>query len=115
MDIRVMPERVELGHMFNSPMSSAMRWMTKEDRFPNPKGLRTVMGMILPEWQRPFVWTDRQCISFIESAWRGVPLGTYTLNMRMGSPFDGYLIDGQQRMRAIERYLSDEYPVFGYR
>lgn len=112
---RLMPEPVNLGQMFNGPMASAMRWRDKTDRFPNPDGLSTVMGMLLPEWQRPFVWTDAQCISFIESAWRGVPLGSYTINLRLGSRFDGYLIDGQQRMRAIERYLDNEFTAFGFR
>ena len=28
---------------------------------------------------------------------------------------DGLLIDGQQRLRSLERYLDGEFPVFGYR
>ncbi|WP_338811202.1 DUF262 domain-containing protein (plasmid) [Agrobacterium leguminum] len=73
-------------------------------------------GFGLPEWQRGLVWTKRQKISFIESAWRGVPLGTYSFNRApLGSPLDDLLIDGQQRMNAIECYLRDEFAVFGWR
>lgn len=113
---RVMPDQVNLGQSFAGPMMSATRFRDNHhDRFPNPKGLRTVMGMLLPEWQRPFVWSEDQCVRLLESVWRGIPIGTYTINMCYGSGFDGYLIDGQQRMRAIEMYLEDAFPVFGYR
>jgi hypothetical protein len=114
MNTRKMPDRVQLGQSFNGPMMAATRF-AKGDNFDNPEGLRTVLGWLLPPWQRGFVWTDDQCVSFIESIWRGIPLGTYTINMAFGSRFDGWLIDGQQRMRALERYLADELPVFGYR
>jgi hypothetical protein len=76
---------------------------------------RIVMGFCLPTWQRGFVWSEAQKIAFIESAWRGLNLGTYTYNIApIGHPLDNLLIDGQQRMRAIECYLMDQFPVFGY-
>lgn len=111
---RLMPDRAELGQMFSGPMCSATRFQNR-DKFDNPRGLRSVLGWLLPPWQRGFVWTDDQSIRFIESAWRGLPLGTYTINIAYGTGFDGWLIDGQQRMRALERYINDEFPVLGYR
>lgn len=90
----------------------------KEDRYGtgNPLGLRVVMGYFLPTWQRPLVWTEEQKVRLIESAWKGLSIGTYTYNRaRLGSPYDNLLIDGQQRLHAIECYLNDEFPVFGYR
>lgn len=72
-------------------------------------GRRTVMGFVLPSWQRGLVWTEAQKIAFIESAWRGVPIGTYTYNEApIGSPLDYLLIDGQQRMNAIQEYIEGE-------
>jgi hypothetical protein len=109
-----MPEKISLGQMYNGPMSSATRFCSK-DRFDNPNGLRTVLGWILPEWQRPFVWKEGQQVSWIRSVWLDIPLGTYTINMQYGSPYDGLLVDGQQRMRSLERYLNDEFTVLGYK
>lgn len=114
---RHMPEKLNLGENRTSVMAGPMleleNW--RKDGGLSPHGLRTVMGYFLPTWQRPFVWTDAQQISFIESAWRGVNLGTYTVNQVFGSPLDNLLIDGQQRMHAIERYLDDQFPVFGWK
>lgn len=116
---RRMPERINLGKSYHSPMATPMQqlraWRDRPDEI-NPHGLRTVMGYCLPTWQRGLVWTVKQKIALIESAWRGLSLGTYTYNQgRIGSPYDNLLIDGQQRLHAIECYLNDEFPVFGYR
>jgi hypothetical protein len=118
-NVRKMPRRVDLGKQFSSTMAQCMgqrkEW-AKDPMAANPHGLRTVMGFCLPHWQRPLVWTLAQKVSFIESAWRGINLGTYTYNqVDMGHPLDNLLIDGQQRMNTIECYLNDEFPVFGCR
>lgn len=117
-----MPEQVRLGQHMSATVGHALfrykQW--KEDPAEhNPADLRTVMGFPLPAWQRPLVWTDAQCIKFIESAWLGLPLGTYSYNQltsyRDGRRLDGLLIDGQQRMWAIQQYIDGVYPVFGLR
>ncbi len=78
-------------------------------------GGRSVMGYNLPSWQRPFVWTEEQSIKLIESIWLGLNIGTYTFNRSHSSPeYDNLLIDGQQRLKAIQDYLSDGFKVFGY-
>jgi hypothetical protein len=115
---RLMPERIDLGEQLSTtmdmPMNNAAKWVERGSK--NPHGLRVVMGYFLPTWQRALVWAEAQDVSFIESAWRGVPLGTYSFNMLFDdSPIVMILIDGQQRMNAIQRYLNDEFPVFGYR
>lgn len=114
---RKMPDRINLGRQFASsmaqPMDQLRHW--KEGTIANPLGLRVVMGYLLPTWQRPLVWTEAQKVAFLESAWRGVNLGTYTYNQAaIDSPYDHLLIDGQQRLHAIECYLNDEFPVFGW-
>jgi hypothetical protein len=117
-NLRVMPKMVDLGQQLSttmaSPISQWEHWI--KDGRPNPHGLRTVMGYFLPSWQRELVWTEAQKVAFIESAWRGIPLGTFTYNVLYDrSPLDDILIDGQQRMNAIECYLTDQFPVFGYK
>lgn len=118
-DNRRMPEHRDLGRHVMSTMGFPMR---QRDHYLadaagiNPHGLRVVMGYCLPTWQRDLVWTEAQKIAFIESAWRGLNLGTFTYNVApIGHPLDNLLIDGQQRMSAIEAYLSDQFAVLGYR
>lgn len=117
--LRRMPERVDLGQMRStviaSPINQYEHWL-RNPANENPHGLRTVMGYCLPAWQRRLVWSAEQKTSFLESAWKGIPLGSYAVNQSptFGSPLDNLLIDGQQRMSALEDYLQDEFPVFGW-
>lgn len=116
---RRMPKRIDLGKQVMSTMAQCMgqrkAWVGSPIEM-NPHSLRTVMGFNLPAWQRGLVWDVGQKIAFIESAWLGVSLGTYAYNVAsIGSPLDNLLIDGQQRMNAVECYLADEFKVFGFR
>lgn len=78
-----------------------------------------VLGFRLPDWQRPAVWTTPQQQRFIESAWLGLHLGAVVVTRRNSlhlsrlDPLDLLLIDGQQRLRALARYLSGDLRVFG--
>lgn len=105
-----MPEQFALGNYSQTVIMAAMM---KDKEFPPANGRRTVLEFILPEWQRGFVWTQDQSVALIESIWRGIPIGTYSFVLKAGSPFDGYLVDGQQRMYALEQYVTNKFPVFG--
>lgn len=81
---------------------------------------RYVCGFPVPAFQRGLVWTQEQNVAFIESAWLGIPLGTYNThamdwegNEAEAKHFSGWLIDGQQRLTAIEGYWNDKFKVFG--
>ena len=116
MNQRLMPPKIDLGQSMASTMAHAMEqyrgWKAGK---VETHGRRTVMGFVLPDWQRGLVWTDAQKVSFIESAWLGIPLGTYSYNQAdLGSRYDHLLIDGQQRMSAIQDYIEDRFKVFGY-
>lgn len=88
---------------------------------------RSILGYIIPPFQRELVWTDEQKIRFIDSARRCVPLGTYTVNLTFsikecarvdenGREYylgEGWLLDGQQRMNALEEFFDDKFPVHG--
>lgn len=113
--MRLMPERIQLGVHSQSTMMLPMGQRREFGVSADPLGRRTVMGYVIPEWQRPLVWTRSQSVSFMESAWLGVDVGTFTYNQVSGSvKFDSLLIDGQQRMNAIQEYLNGEFPVFGH-
>lgn len=113
---RLMPDRLNLGQHMASCVGQAMHQQeTWAEYGENPNGARMVMGYKLPEWQRPFVWSEEQSVRLIESLWKGIDIGTYTFNRTHTTPEkDDLLIDGQQRMRSIELYLSDSFKVFGY-
>lgn len=88
--------------------------------YSHPSDSEVILGYVLPPFQRPPVWTEAQNVAFIESAWLGYHLGTYTINKvekwiskNKMHPFEGLLIDGQQRLRALHAYINDEFKVFG--
>lgn len=75
---------------------------------------RRVMGYKIPTWlQRPSAWTHEQNTLFIESIWLGVGIGSFMVNSTFDETFDMILLDGQQRMRAIEIYLDGGLAIKG--
>jgi hypothetical protein len=83
---------------------------------PLSEGERELGWFVLPPFQRPPVWTQAQKARFIESCWMGLPIGVYIVNRpdTYASPFENWLLDGQQRVTAILEYVADEFPVFGH-
>lgn len=86
-----------------------------------PWAERFVMGLPLPTWQRDFKWSDEQCQRFITSVWTGVHLGNYVVNREepetgadgklIFAPMSNVVIDGQQRLMALQKYVLDEITV----
>lgn len=110
------PERVYLGNHSNAVVGYLMLVYKnfKAGEVINKHASRRVLGFALPDFQRGVVWNEQMQISFIESVWKGVPIGTYSINIVCDDDkFDGLVIDGQQRLTAIQRYVDDEFPVFG--
>lgn len=102
-----------------------------EDATKNPEVLRArypwadrfVLGYPLPSWQRPPVWSLDQKVRFITSMWLDVDVGSYLVNdvvrfeqvdgkeVDVLSEFSDVLLDGQQRLTAIEEYFLGVFPV----
>ncbi|AFU88135.1 DUF262 protein [Caulobacter phage CcrColossus] len=82
---------------------------------PLTEGERMLGDFVLPWFQRPPVWTLDQKVRLIESIWNGLPIGAYVVNRVLNSPYDNWLLDGQQRITAILEYVADAFPVMGYR
>lgn len=118
MDERKMPQRLQFGQFMSATVGHAIHNWRERDH-PNPHNYRAVMGYFLPSWQRGLVWTAAQNMRLIESLWLGINIGTYTYNRSprydLTDPLDNLLIDGQQRLNAIQQYLSDAFPVFGWK
>ncbi|MCZ7860682.1 DUF262 domain-containing protein [Agrobacterium salinitolerans] len=86
-----------------------------------------IMGFSIPPFQRDHVWTQEQEIAFVNSARRRLHLGTYTFNITAGMKearrvdengreyyfADLWLLDGMQRLTALQRFFDNEFPVAG--
>lgn len=92
----------------------------------NYPGQPWLMGYALPPFQRPLVWETERMEKFIESAALGLHLGTWVYNNAGDAPMamldgrkvfhetDRWLIDGQQRLAALDRFWNDDFQAFGY-
>jgi hypothetical protein len=85
----------------------------------NPLKRKTIFGFVIPDFQRGLVWTEEQNISLINSIWSKIPIGTYTINDSVGlvnfRPENiNIILDGQQRLNAIERYVNDKFKYRGF-
>lgn len=83
---------------------------------PLTEGERELGWFVLPPFQRPPVWTREQQTRFLESVWMGLPIGVFVYNRpeRHDSPYDCWLLDGQQRVTSVIDYMNDAFPVFGH-
>lgn len=121
-----MPARAEGAHVsprvIHALVLSLDRFLKDEAqvRREYPWADRFVMGMPLAPWQRPFVWSEEQSAKFITSAWVGIHLGTYVITSedRLKSQPEveyeflaGCVLEGQQRLRALELYFTDQLTV----
>lgn len=112
---RVSPAPLVTLHMELQRFQRAEAEVRKE----YPWAERFVMGLPLVPWQRELKWSAEQSQRFITSAWTGVHLGTYLLTEAEleNQPAVQYqylansVIDGQQRLHALESYLTDQLPV----
>lgn len=118
MTSKPMPQATDLGRHHGGSVNHAFQnytsWIAK-GRPADALGRRVVMGFVLPAFQRGSRWSRDQHIRFIESVWRGIPIGTYSYT-EIGSDAplqDNLLIDGQQRMMALQLYFEGAFAVFG--
>jgi hypothetical protein len=115
---------VKLFHLFHMLRTS------REDpdhKATAPAAGEWVCGYLLPPFQRPSVWTMEDNIKFIDSARRCVTIGEFTVNETFGRKdartyMDGdrqvwvgdrWLLDGQQRLRALQGFFDSEFAVHG--
>ena len=77
---------------------------------------------VIPEYQRGLVWSDEQKVNLIKSIMTGVPIGTFVFarqaydrqTLKKLPTRTYYLLDGQQRLNAIQGFIDDEFAVDGY-
>lgn len=64
---------------------------------------------LAPDFQRSFVWDDRQQIRLIESILLGIPLPAFYFNQDSQGAFQ--VIDGVQRLTTIKLFMSNLLPL----
>ena len=64
--------------------------------------------IIIPPWQRLYVWGVRQASSFIESLLLGLPVPGIFLG-RDEKSGQLYVIDGQQRLKTLQYFFNGEF------
>ncbi len=113
-----MPEGEKNVRIWGSTIGELFVSLKEFDRDLYPWASRFVMGLPLPSWQRPLCWSEKQEERFIESIWRGYDIGSYLINGAMefteddtSREFSDVLLDGQQRLTAIEHYISNAFQV----
>lgn len=76
-----------------------------------------LLGYVIPPFQRPSVWTLDQQTRFIESLVLGLPVGVFIYNRASEADHEAdlWLIDGQQRLRSVRRFLENEITIFDRR
>jgi hypothetical protein len=65
----------------------------------------------IPEFQRRYVWTDRQASRLIESLIIQCPIPVIYMNQERDESFS--VIDGNQRLNSLKRFLEDAFPLSG--
>ena len=65
--------------------------------------------IVIPDWQRQYVWTFKQASSFIESLLLGLPIPGIFLGRYPSGQL--YVIDGQQRLRTLQFFYSGKFSI----
>lgn len=65
----------------------------------------------IPEFQRRYVWTDAQASRLIESLIIQCPIPIIYLSQQKDESLA--VIDGNQRLRSLQRFLNNEFPLTG--
>lgn len=65
----------------------------------------------IPEFQRRYVWSDRQASRLVESLIIQCPIPVIYMNQERDESFS--VIDGNQRLNSLKRFLEDEFPLSG--
>jgi len=67
-----------------------------------------------PEWQRGYVWKEKDEKLLIDTILKEMPMPKFYLTEEY-DPEKGasihYVVDGQQRLRAIKKFLDNEFPI----
>lgn len=76
------------------------------------KKLLTIFKLVIPDFQRNFVWKNSKKEQLLDSLFRGFPIGAITLYEDKNSY---YIIDGLQRINTLNQYLSCPNTIISFK
>jgi hypothetical protein len=65
----------------------------------------------IPEFQRRYVWSERQASRLVESLIIQCPIPVIYMNQEKDETFS--VIDGNQRLNSLKKFLDDSFPLVG--
>ncbi|MEZ3443885.1 MAG: DUF262 domain-containing protein [Lachnospiraceae bacterium] len=75
------------------------------------KKLLTIFKLVIPDFQRNFVWKKSKKEQLLDSLFRGFPIGAITLYEDKNAY---YIIDGLQRINTLNQYLSRPSAIISF-
>lgn len=122
----VLPEPLLRGSVSTRCIEDVMRKREEQYEGMFKPGQEQLGHFYIPPFQRPAVWSETQSQRLIESVYLGIAIGSIAVSdcgNVVRTQVDGntverfpdeadLLIDGQQRLRAIRKYLDNELTVF---
>jgi len=75
------------------------------------KKLLTIFKLVIPDFQRNFVWKSKKKEQLLDSLFRGFPIGAITLYEDKNAY---YIIDGLQRINTLNQYLSRPAAIISF-
>ena len=81
------------------PLSTLREMVDDGDIIPNP------------DYQRDYVYNDKQASKLVESVLMGIPIPTIYLCLEEDNTYS--VIDGQQRITSLVKYLKNEFALSG--
>lgn len=75
------------------------------------KKLLTIFKLVIPDFQRNFVWKKSKKEQLLSSLFRGFPIGAITLYEDTNGY---YIIDGLQRINTLNQYLSRPETIISF-
>jgi len=110
-DENITKEQTLIDDLGTYPIDSVLIRSETRTVFESVRRIRQGIFKLAPDFQRDYIWTEKQQSRLIESCLMRIPLPVFYL----AEELDGKIIvvDGQQRLTTFRRYLSNEFALQG--
>lgn len=116
-----LPEELIRGNNYSLNINGLMQKRDEKYEALFIPGQKTLGAFYIPYFQRQAVWNDEQSEKLIESLYYNIPIGSIIISCA-DNAYDykkeqypitaDWIIDGQQRIKSIEKYLNNEIIIF---
>lgn len=115
-----LPTPLIVGTVSNRCLDDILRDREPEYEHLFHQGQEFLAHYYLAPFQRPAVWSEEQSQRLVESVFLGIAIGSFVVSAegnvdKSTGKFDhtaDWIIDGQQRLRALTRYIKDDLEIF---